>query len=205
MRHDTGVHTFCQTSNDKVIAACRTGLVVLGMDGQFVFKFSEDSYKDMCTHSGKLFAIKSGNRILNIFEEQAGLWKHIREISMDYNFSGDDTMIIYHTCLYICVKGLSKILKYSIEGELISEFGSKGTKPGEFRLPSVCGIDKCGNLIVCDSNNHRIQVMTSDHTWLEYSSPAVKFPNDILQHNHFVYILSRKNGKKKLLWYKIKP
>ena len=203
LRHDTDVHMFCQTSDDEVIAVCQTGLVVLDIDGKFVSKFSEDHYKDMCTHNGKLFAIESGSRCLDIFAQQNGMWMYLQKISMDYHFSGEDTMITDHTCLYICVKGISKILKYSLEGELINEFGSKGTDPGEFRMPSICGIDKCGNLIVCDAKNHRIQVMVNNYTWLDYSSSEVTFPTDILLYDDFVYILSGRKDKKKLLWENI--
>ena len=86
----------------------------------------------------------SGRSYLHIFEMQDGLWQFKQEVSMDYHFSGDDTMIAAHNCLYICVKGLSKILNYSLKGELINKIGSKGTDLGEFLMPSICGIDKCG-------------------------------------------------------------
>ena len=193
---------FCQISDDEVIAACKTGLVVLDMDGDFVLKL-KDHFKDLCTHNGKLFAIEAGTKNLCIFELKNRMWECIQEISMGYHFSGDDTMITDHSCLYICVKGLSKILKYSFEGKLVKEFGCKGTEKGEFRMPSVCGIDKYGNLLVCDSKNHRIQVMTNNHTWLVYPSSEVKHPNDILLHDGFVYILSGKKQNRTLLWNEI--
>ena len=201
LQNDTGIRSFCQIADKKVVATCETGLVLLDLNGDFLLKFSEYSYKDLCTHNGKLFAIQSESYCLDIYEQKNGMWHWTQEVSMGYHFSGDDTIITDHTCLYICVKGLSKILKYSLEGELINEFGSKGTKPGEFRMPSVCGIDKCGNLIVCDSRNHRIQVMTNNHTWLEYSLSEVTFPFDILVHGNFVYIISGKKDKRKLWWY----
>ena len=201
LRHDTKVYSFCQTADKKVIAACETGLLLLNMDGKFLLKFSEDHYKDLCTHNEKLFAIKSNSQCLDIFELQNGLWQYMHAVSIDYHFSGEDTMMTDHNCLYICVKGLSKILKYSLEGELINQFGSKGTGPGEFRIPSVSGIDKCGNLIVCDSKNDRIQVMTNNHTWLEYSISEIKFPSDMLVHDNFVYILS--GWRRKLFWYNL--
>ena len=200
LRHDTGVRSFCQTLDDEVIATCETGLVLLDMDGKFVLKFSEDDYKDACIHNDTLFAILSGRSFLHIFEMQDGLWQFKQEVSMDYHFSGDDTTIAAHSCLYICVKGLSKILRYSLEGELIHEFGSKGTDLGEFHMPSICGIDEDGNLIVCDSRNDRIQVMTTYHTWLEYEVPEAQFPSDILQYNGHVFFLSGKKSKRKLSW-----
>ena len=201
--HDTGMRSFCQTADKTVVAACETGLVVLNLDGKFLLKFSELSYKDLCTHNRNLFAITSKSHFLDIYGQVNGPWQYLQRVSMGYHFSGDDTIITDHACLYICVKGLSKIWKYSLQGGLINEFGSKGTEPGEFRMPSVCGIDKCGNLIVCDSKNHRIQVMTNNHMWLEYSLSQVSFPNDILMHEEFVYILSGRMEKRKLLWCNI--
>ena len=203
LHHEVCVRTFCQISDNEVIAACRTGLVVLQIWGNPVLKISEYHFKDLCTSNGKLFAIEAGTEIFSIFELQNGMWEHIQEISMDYHFGGDDTMITDHSYLYICVKGRSKILKYSFEGKLLKEFGSKGTDKGQFRMPSVCGIDKYGNLLVCDSNNHRIQVMTTDYNWHVYPTSEVKYPNDILIHNDIVYVLRGRKQNRKLLWKKV--
>ena len=204
LQHDTGVRTFCQSSHDKIIAVCKTGLVVIDMEGNFVVKFSEDHYKDICKHKDKLFAIESGSRYLDIFEMKNGLWKYMHGVSMDYHFSGDDTMITDHNCLYICVKGLSKILRCSFEGEIIKTFAPNRPKPGKFRMLSLCGFDKCGDLIVCDSKYHSIHVVIHNQIWFEYSLSEEIFPNDILLHNDFMYILSGKKQTQKLLWKKIR-
>lgn len=38
------------------------------------------------------------------------------------------------------------------------KFGSKGEEDGEFDEPQCLSVDKAGNLIVCDSDNSRVQV-----------------------------------------------
>ena len=43
-------------------------------------------------------------------------------------------------------------------GTFLYKFGSVGNRDGQFKHPSCVAVDKAGHLMVCDENNHRIQV-----------------------------------------------
>ena len=47
---------------------------------------------------------------------------------------------------------------FNLEEKFISKFGQHGNKDGEFNKPCFLSVDKEGLLMVCDSNNHRVQV-----------------------------------------------
>lgn len=49
---------------------------------------------------------------------------------------------------------------YSGGGTYISSFGSSGSGDGEFNEPNGVSIDDDGNVYVCDTKNHRIQILT---------------------------------------------
>lgn len=63
--------------------------------------------------------------------------------------------------LYVC-----DILDHEIEvwdrrdGHLLSSFGGKGSEPGQFYLPTQLAIDPHGNLVVTDTGNFRVQVLS---------------------------------------------
>ncbi len=60
-----------------------------------------------------------------------------------------------------------RIAKYDQDGNYISEFGSKGSGPGQFDLVHSITIDAQGRIYAADRRNHRIQVFDKDGNFLE--------------------------------------
>lgn len=59
-----------------------------------------------------------------------------------------------------------KIVKYSPSGEVLLEFGKKGTGPGEFNQPHDVSVDpRNGDLYVMDTMNKRVQVFDKAGTY----------------------------------------
>ena len=54
---------------------------------------------------------------------------------------------------------------FSAQGDFLYQFGRKGKGDGEFNGPLCLVVDKSGRLVVCDCNNHRIQVFQLDGTF----------------------------------------
>lgn len=53
--------------------------------------------------------------------------------------------------------GNSRVVKFSKEGKYLFEWGSKGSKPGQFNIPHGIDLDARGNVYVADRENNRIQ------------------------------------------------
>ena len=60
-----------------------------------------------------------------------------------------------------------RILKFTKDGKFIKEWGTIGTKPGEFRTPHALAFDPKGRLFVADRGNHRIQIFDQDGKFLD--------------------------------------
>ena len=60
-----------------------------------------------------------------------------------------------------------RIIKFSPEGEYITEWGRIGTEHGEFRTPHAVEFDNEGRLWVADRGNHRLEVYDQDGNYLE--------------------------------------
>ena len=60
-----------------------------------------------------------------------------------------------------------RIVKYTTDGEYVSEFGSVGSGPGQFDLVHGIAVDRAGRIYVSDRLNHRIQVFTEDGDYIE--------------------------------------
>ena len=59
-------------------------------------------------------------------------------------------------------------------GKFLYKFGEQGNADGQFDPPMGLCIDKYGNLLVCDVNNHRIQQFTLEGTFTGKTSANVK-------------------------------
>ncbi len=58
------------------------------------------------------------------------------------------------------------IQKFTLDGDLVTSWGSKGTAEGQFRDPRGIALDSNGNVFVADSSNNRIQMFDSDGNFL---------------------------------------
>ena len=64
----------------------------------------------------------------------------------------------------------SRVAKYDRNGDWVKSWGTKGTGPGQFRLPHAIAIDRSNNIYVGDRTNHRIQVFDTDGQFLRMFS-----------------------------------
>jgi DNA-binding beta-propeller fold protein YncE len=70
--------------------------------------------------------------------------------------------------LYVTDTGDHKISVYSLDGDLLFEFGQRGDKPGEFNFPTNIFVDAEGKVYVSDSLNFRVQVFNSEGEYLNH-------------------------------------
>jgi peptidylamidoglycolate lyase len=76
--------------------------------------------------------------------------------------------------------GNSRVARFSPTGELVSEWGRRGTRPGEFQLPHGIAVDLDGLVYVADRGNSRIQVFGPKGEFvMEWKSAALGRPYGI--------------------------
>jgi len=72
----------------------------------------------------------------------------------------------------------SRVAKYDKNGDWVKQWGEHGAKPGEFSTPHSIAADSKGTIYVADRGNRRIQVFTSDGTYLREITIDVPVPGD---------------------------
>src|SRR5690606_32879381 len=75
--------------------------------------------------------------------------------------------------------GNNRIMKFSADGTFITQWGSTGYGPGQFRDPHALAMDSQGRLFVADRGNSRIQIFDQDGahlaTWTQFGRPSGLF------------------------------
>jgi len=59
----------------------------------------------------------------------------------------------------VCDSGNNRIQVFELNGKFVGKFGTKGSNLGEFNRPRSVAVLSNGRIVVCDWNNHRIQIL----------------------------------------------
>jgi DNA-binding beta-propeller fold protein YncE len=70
----------------------------------------------------------------------------------------------------------ARIVKFDKHGKYITEWGTRGSGPGQFELPHAMAFDSQGRLFVADRNNNRIEIFDQDGKflmeWKQFGRPS---------------------------------
>jgi sugar lactone lactonase YvrE len=83
-----------------------------------------------------------------------------------------------------------RIVRYSAEGEFISEFGSVGGGPGQFELIHGVAVDREHRIYVSDRDNNRIQIFTEGGDLIEEWSDITGPTGIYIDERENVWVLS---------------
>ena len=105
---------------------------------------------------GNIIVTDSNNKLIKIFTPSS---QFVRK------FGGEDLLVDPIHCIqkdqYFIVSdnGDHCIKVFNTEGDFLYKFGKEGEGDGEFNKPRCLSVDKAGHLMVCEFENHRVQVL----------------------------------------------
>ena len=80
---------------------------------------------------------------------------------------------------FVSYDSLHYVKTFSDEGQFLYEIGCKGSGDGQLRRPQGLAIDKLNNLVVCDSDNKRLQVFSLEGKFLNSVTEEVSRPDSV--------------------------
>jgi sugar lactone lactonase YvrE len=191
------VFTRSNSANGPAYGAAAAQLLEFGPNGEFLREIGKGLYAWSEAHSVRIdkddniWAIDKGSdmvikfnpagRVVWVFgrraegaDEGARPWEHPDPplppidgmFRQPTDVTWDSAGNIYITDGYVN----SRVAKYDKNGEWVKSWGSKGTGPGQFRIPHAIVADRSDNLYVGDRTNRRIQVFDTDGKFLRMFS-----------------------------------
>ena len=132
-------------------------------------------YAVTCGSDGMLYAGNDNTKeilVINRAGQIARKFKHDCDHVYGITFSKSDNIVISD-----CSSHVIKI--YTPTGQLVSQFGGRGSKQGQLSYPMGVAVNEEGHLFVADRGNHRISVFTENGQFLRcfgsYDSGAGHF------------------------------
>jgi DNA-binding beta-propeller fold protein YncE len=119
--------------------------------------------------NGDIYVTSARRSTLMVFSNRGKLK---REVPVDRPIA----VTVHKEKVYVSTPG--QIWVFSLKGELLNRFGSKGRRLAEFEYPAGLAVDRQGYLFVSDTNNNRIQIFTPRGELYAYKGKPPKSLND---------------------------
>jgi hypothetical protein len=106
--------------------------------------------------------------------------------------------------LYICISGLHCIRVFDSAGNYKFTIGKRGQGPTDFLNPKTISFDNQGNIVVTDSGNGRVQVLTPEGKYVKSWKFKDGYTSDLTfvsDHNEHIALCLRKSFALKNLLY----
>ena len=110
---------------------------------------------------GRIVVTESGNHRIQVLSQEG-------ETILTFGDSGSEKLNKPTSCtpyknkFLVTDSGNNCIKVFDQSGTFLHKFGKKGKQDGQFNWPSGKLLDNCNNLLVCDTNNHRVQQFSVD-------------------------------------------
>jgi len=82
----------------------------------------------------------------------------------------------------------NRVVKFDKTGKYVTEWGKKGTGPGEFDGPHCLAFDSKGRLYVGDRNNNRIQIFDQNGKYIDEMKQFSRPSGIFIDKHDFIYV-----------------
>ena len=115
---------------------------------------------------GKLVVVNWRTKMVSVVSQDMG--ELIRQFTCLAFTEPTSVVVNSHGDIVVADAGTGRVFVFDQTGNLVTTFGSKGVKDGQFKLISALAVDGSDNILVAD---HRLQAFTKDGRFLCHLGP----------------------------------
>ena len=143
----------------------------LSIDGKYLLQFGSQGSgngkikypRGLTIYSGKVYISDNHNKRISAFQTD-GVFLHTigsGQLGSPYDVAvnGNNQLLVVdcdHHCIYT----------FTLDGDYVGKFGTKGTGPGQLMYPYGVTVDLYGFILVADSNNNRVSIFDKDGNYI---------------------------------------
>lgn len=187
----------CPLNGHQLVLASESGLHIL--DGEtltITSRLTTGDFDDIYVNGDTLAALRHDDQKVYIWDvKEMSQPRHSFPVTTQ---QGKSTLLLSNDNIYVCDQGSQcighTIYQYNMRGECIGQYGEYGQRgAGKLYLPRLCLSDQQGNILVADSHNNKLKVMSADGHWSVLKT-KVNTPYDAVIVDGTFYLLYWKNG-----------
>ena len=114
----------------------------------------------------EVFIVESDNKEVIIFDKDLKLIRTFGQGSGDSKLNSPVGVAVGHHVIAVSEHTDHVVKKYSLQGDYLSKFGSRGSRDGQFSYPQGLCFNSKGLLYVVDYSNCRVQVFRENNVFL---------------------------------------
>ena len=118
----------------------------------------------------EIVIVDRDNKEAIIFDKDLKLIRTFGQGSGDSKLNGPVGVAVGHNVIAVSEYSDHVVKKFSLQGDYLSKFGSRGSRDGQFNVPHGLCFNSKGLLHVVDNGNHRIQVFRENVFLFKFGS-----------------------------------
>jgi len=114
------------------------------------------------------------NEEVIVFDRNLKLIRTFGQDSKDIKLNRPVGVAVCHNIIAVCDCGDNVVKRFSLQGDYLSKFGSRGSENGQFNYPQGLCFNSKGLLYVVDNGNYRVQVFRENMFLFKFGSKGRK-------------------------------
>ena len=143
------------------------------IDGKYLLQFGGEGAENgrlrcprgLAVHNHKVYAADCNNIRISVFQSDGKFHHTIGSeqlgIPYDVTVKGNHQLLVadyHHHCIHI----------FTLDGDYVGKFGTRGTGRGQLDHPYSVAIDLYGFILVADTDNHRVSIFDQNKNLIHY-------------------------------------
>ena len=163
---DTDNHLYVVDSNNHRVQK-------FTIDGKYLLQLGSGESSDgrlkhprgLASHDHKVYVADSSNERISVFQTDGKFHLTIGSGQLLYPL---DVTVNRNNQLLVADCGHHCIHTFTLDGDYLGKFGTRGTGRGQLNGPYGVAVDLYGFILVADTDNHRVSIFNKDGNFVHY-------------------------------------
>ena len=153
-----------KANTEVIVCDSQTGLHLLNQRGDYLKQICPGHFSDASVTNNTLLGLEGIKQQIDVYTKSRDSWVKDKRLNLSGYIKGsnEDRLGTTSTCIFVSCFNTHCVRVYSLTGEFLYKTGEwgqdDGLQAGKLSCPFLSDVGSGGQLLLCDSHNHRLQV-----------------------------------------------